>query len=117
MNDKQISFASLDAEAYVAGKDICNELPDVMQCDLAVIGAGGGGLATAVRASDMGVECIAIFEKTGRFGGNTWLAVGYSAVEIAHMPHPGAKVTLESQVEKALANADGVLDEDADLPD
>jgi len=105
-------IASLDAEAYVAGKNIKNALPDVVVCDLAVFGAGGGGLATAVRASDMGVKDIAIFEKTGRFGGNTWMAVGYSAVEIAHMPHPGAKVTLESQVEKAMANGEGVLDED-----
>jgi succinate dehydrogenase/fumarate reductase flavoprotein subunit len=43
--------------------------------DLLIIGGGGSGLAAAVRAREMGVENVTILEKTGRTGGNAWLAV------------------------------------------
>jgi fumarate reductase flavoprotein subunit len=42
---------------------------------LVVIGGGGSGLAAAVRAKELGVNDVLVLEKTGRPGGNAWVAV------------------------------------------
>ncbi len=49
--------------------------PSVIETDLVIIGGGGSGLAAAVRARELGLERVTILEKTGRTGGNAWLAV------------------------------------------
>jgi fumarate reductase flavoprotein subunit len=49
--------------------------PESLQADLVVIGGGGSGLAAAVRAKELGVKEAVVIEKTGRLGGNAWLAV------------------------------------------
>lgn len=49
--------------------------PAPQRTDLLIIGAGGSGLAAAVRARELGVENVTVLEKTGRTGGNAWLAV------------------------------------------
>lgn len=46
-----------------------------MDADLVIIGGGGSGLAAAVRAREMGIKRVVVLEKTGRPGGNAWLAV------------------------------------------
>jgi len=46
----------------------------VMNCDLAVIGAGGSGLVSAVKASDLGVKNILVLETGIKPGGSTWFA-------------------------------------------
>ncbi len=43
--------------------------------DLVVIGAGGSGLAAAVRAKEAGVGDVVVLEKTSHPGGNAWVAV------------------------------------------
>ena len=46
-----------------------------LTCDVVIIGAGGSGLAAAVRAAEMRVKDIIVLEKNARPGGNAWLAV------------------------------------------
>jgi len=48
--------------------------PRSITADLTVIGAGGSGLAAAVRAKECGVGEVVVLEKS-RPGGNAWLAV------------------------------------------
>ena len=43
--------------------------------DLVIIGGGGSGLSAAVRARELGIQDVVVVEKTGRLGGNAWLAV------------------------------------------
>lgn len=46
-----------------------------LAADLVIIGGGGSGLAAAARARELGVSKVTVVEKTGRPGGNAWLAV------------------------------------------
>lgn len=46
-----------------------------LSCDIVVIGAGGSGLAAAVRAMEIGAKNVIVLEKNSRPGGNAWLAV------------------------------------------
>ncbi|MBP2643647.1 MAG: fumarate reductase/succinate dehydrogenase flavoprotein domain protein [Firmicutes bacterium] len=49
-----------------------------LECDVAVVGAGGSGIVAAVRAAECGAKVIVI-DKAGRAGGNAWMAVGMFA--------------------------------------
>jgi len=44
----------------------------IMNCDLVVLGAGGGGLLAAVKAKDLGVKKVVVLEKAKKPGGCTW---------------------------------------------
>ena len=46
----------------------------VMNCDLAVIGAGGSGLVAAVKAKHLGVKDVIILEAAKKSGGSIWFA-------------------------------------------
>ncbi|MFR5428527.1 MAG: flavocytochrome c, partial [Parasutterella excrementihominis] len=48
-------------------------------CDVLVVGAGGAGLAAAVRASELGAEVILI-EQNAHLGGNTLISGGFLGV-------------------------------------
>src|SRR3954454_13062054 len=48
---------------------------DVTEVDLLVVGSGGGGLAAALTAADVGLSAVVI-EKTDLFGGSTALSGG-----------------------------------------
>jgi fumarate reductase flavoprotein subunit len=47
-----------------------------MECDLAVLGAGGSGLVAAVKASEDGVKKVIVLEKAKKPGGATFFASG-----------------------------------------
>ncbi len=53
--------------------------------DLAVIGAGGSGLAAALRASESGVANIVVLEKRPYFGGNSGMAGGWVFAAASHL--------------------------------
>ena len=53
--------------------------------DLAVIGGGGAGLASALRASESGVENIVVLEKRPYFGGNSGMAGGWVFAAASHL--------------------------------
>src|SRR3954454_13831184 len=48
---------------------------DVTEVDLLVVGSGGGGLAAALTAADLGLSAVVV-EKTDLFGGSTALSGG-----------------------------------------
>jgi fumarate reductase flavoprotein subunit len=48
----------------------------VMECDLVVLGAGGAGLVSAVKASEDGVKKVIVIEKAKKAGGSSWFAGG-----------------------------------------
>ena len=52
-----------------------NEGDKTLECDVVVIGAGGGGITAAVRAQEQGAKVILI-EKNGQVGGDTALNAG-----------------------------------------
>ncbi len=54
--------------------------PERLECDVAIVGAGGAGLAAAVAASEQGARVI-ILEKRRKPGGNSAMAEGFFAVE------------------------------------
>ena len=80
-----------------------------ISCDLVILGGGASGLAAAVSASDHGVRDILVYEKTGRFGGNAWMAVGMSCIGSKYMDRPTQKVTKESLYQETVRNVQGVL--------
>lgn len=51
----------------------------LLSCDVLVVGAGGAGLAAAVRASELGAEVILI-EQNAHLGGNTLISGGFLGV-------------------------------------
>ena len=52
-----------------------NEGDKTLECDVVVIGAGGGGITAAARAQEQGAKVILI-EKNGQIGGDTALNAG-----------------------------------------
>src|SRR3982751_176648 len=48
---------------------------DVNEVDLLIVGSGGGGLAAALTAADLGLSAVVV-EKTDLFGGSTALSGG-----------------------------------------
>jgi len=53
----------------------------IMDCDLVVIGAGGAGLAAAVKAADVSGKKVIILEKAKKPGGATYFAGGFAEIK------------------------------------
>jgi succinate dehydrogenase/fumarate reductase flavoprotein subunit len=71
------SFAWAINSGIIAGDEaVARMITKVMDCDLAVIGAGGSGLVAAVKASEDGVRKVIILEKARKPGGATYFAGG-----------------------------------------
>ena len=51
-----------------------------LSVDLCVVGTGGGGLAAAVRAKELGAEKVVVLEKMRRIGGSSVRPRGMFAV-------------------------------------
>ena len=70
--------------------------------DIAVIGAGGAGLAAAVEAANLGAKVIVV-EKMGIFGGNTIRATGgLNAAETSVQKMHGIKDSIESHFQDTM---------------
>lgn len=65
---------------------------DTYQADIAIVGAGGFGIAAALSASEQGRKVI-ILEKTARIGGNTAYATGPFSVESTRQLENGSTKT------------------------
>ncbi|MFO1306083.1 MAG: FAD-dependent oxidoreductase [Burkholderiales bacterium] len=59
------------------------QAPSIVACDVLVVGAGAGGLATAITARLSGLEVIVV-EKEAQFGGTTALSGGWIWVPCSH---------------------------------
>ena len=76
--------------------------------DLLVIGAGGGGLATAVSAAQHGVKNILILEKMPFPGGNTSVSGGgFNSYDPDRQKKQGIKDSPELHAEQTLKGGDG----------
>lgn len=62
-------------DAYNAKVETVKNEDQTLDCDVVVIGAGGGGMTAAVRAAEDGAKVILI-EKNGEIGGDTVLNAG-----------------------------------------
>jgi len=70
-----IKNAGGDPASFPAAKEI-KQLPDrTVDCDIAVVGGGGAGLAAACKAQENGAKVV-IIEKNGELGGDTVLNAG-----------------------------------------
>lgn len=69
--NENLLVSNIDTGAYdYSGGEVTE-----MSCDVVVIGAGGSGCCSAVRAAEQGAKVI-VLEKAAHPGGNTWMAVG-----------------------------------------
>ncbi|MDN3568702.1 FAD-dependent oxidoreductase [Paeniroseomonas aquatica] len=53
-------------------------------CDVVVVGAGCAGLATAIAAAELGLDCL-VLEKAAKLGGGTAISSGYLWVGANHL--------------------------------
>lgn len=83
--------------------------PRELECDVAVIGAGGSGLVSAVRLAEMGKSVI-VLEKNREIGGNTWFASGFMIRYSRLHREAGLPDTREQALESFLKATDGLED-------
>ncbi|MBP2651711.1 MAG: fumarate reductase/succinate dehydrogenase flavoprotein domain protein [Firmicutes bacterium] len=86
---------NLDGEFYEAVHYGSAEKIKKLSCDVVVIGAGGSGTVAAVRAAECGAEKVIVIDKTGRAGGNAWMAVGMFATNSQKHKRAGYKDTTD----------------------
>ncbi len=101
-----LSQAGIDPESLVATGETAEaaELEDAYDCDVLVIGAGGAGMAAAIKAKEAGANVILI-EKMNNIGGNTLLSGGEIAAPGNWLQQEG--VDSVEQMEADLAKAGG----------
>lgn len=74
--------------------------------DVVVIGAGGAGMAAAIRAHDGGAKVV-VFEKLPFAGGNTQIAQGFiNAADPSRQAKQGIEDSPEKHFEQTLAAGD-----------
>ncbi|MBP2642991.1 MAG: flavoprotein subunit of a reductase [Firmicutes bacterium] len=82
---------SLDDQFYEEVKFVNNSQVERRDCDVVIIGGGGSGTVAAVRAVERGAKKVIVLEKSGRAGGNAWMAVGMFATNAAMQRNAGLK--------------------------
>ena len=75
--------------------------------EIVVVGAGGAGMAAAVKAAQTGAKDILVLEKLAFTGGNTLIAQGFiNAADPVRQPHQGIKDSPENHMKQTLAAGD-----------
>ena len=75
--------------------------------EVVVVGAGGAGMAAAVKAAQKGAKKIVVLEKLAFTGGNTLLAQGFlNAADPVRQPRQGIKDSPENHMKQTLAAGD-----------
>ncbi|MDD6022777.1 MAG: FAD-dependent oxidoreductase [Oscillospiraceae bacterium] len=83
--------------------------PRVLDCDVAVCGAGGSGLMAAVRLAQNGKKVI-VLEKSRNVGGNTWYASGFHGHYSRLQQEAGEPDRREQIYEQLMKDTDNLLD-------
>ena len=77
-------------------------------CDVVVIGSGAAGLASAVAAAALGLDCV-VLEKTPKLGGGTAISSGFLWVGANHLnPDPGSDSAAETLAYLRAVGSDGI---------
>lgn len=93
-----------EAEEVVAGEKVVRQTPVV------VVGAGGAGMAAAVKLGQMGVNCI-VLEKMPTIGGNTIrCGAAYNAVDPELQGAQGIEDSIELHIQQTYDGGDQVGD-------
>lgn len=93
-----------EAEEVVAGEKVVRQTPVV------VVGAGGAGMAAAVKLGQMGVSCI-VLEKMPTIGGNTIrCGAAYNAVDPELQGAQGIEDSIELHIQQTYDGGDQVGD-------
>ena len=75
--------------------------------EIVVVGAGGAGMAAAVKAAQTGAKDILVLEKLAFTGGNTLIAQGFiNAADPVRQPRQGIKDSPENHMKQTLAAGD-----------
>lgn len=75
--------------------------------EVVVVGAGGAGMAAAVKAAQTGAKKIVVLEKLAFAGGNTLLSQGFmNAADPVRQPRQGIKDSPENHMKQTLAAGD-----------
>ena len=75
--------------------------------EIIVVGAGGAGMAAAVKAAQTGAKNILVLEKLAFTGGNTLIAQGFiNAADPVRQPRQGIKDSPENHMKQSLAAGD-----------
>ncbi|AXJ90258.1 hypothetical protein DKP84_09070 [Acinetobacter pittii] len=89
------------------------KLPQQLECDLVVVGAGAGGLSTAITAKKKGLNVI-VLEKDDVFGGTTafsggvlWVPGNHHAKQNGIQDSREAALTYLKHETKEFFNAEG----------
>ena len=75
--------------------------------EVIVIGAGGAGMAAAVKAAQTGAKDVVVYEKMPFTGGNTLVSQGFiNAADPVRQPRQGIKDSPENHMKQTLAAGD-----------
>ena len=75
--------------------------------EVIVVGAGGAGMAAAVKAAQTGAKNILVLEKLAFTGGKTLIAQGFiNAADPVRQPRQGIKDSPENHMKQTLAAGD-----------
>lgn len=75
--------------------------------EVVVVGAGGAGMAAAVKAAQQGAKRVVVLEKLAFAGGNTLLSQGFmNAADPVRQPKQGIKDSPENHMKQTLAAGD-----------
>lgn len=117
MNEKTISRRSLLKLASASTVTAAAVLPSAVRAaqadqwdetyEIIVVGAGGAGMAAAVKAAQKGAKHVVVLEKLNFPGGNTLISQGFiNAADPVRQPKQGIKDSWQHHAEQTLEAGD-----------
>ena len=75
------------------------EYAETLEADIVVVGAGGGGMAAAIEARQLGADVI-VLEKNASYGGTSAYTEGLFAVGSRWQKEAGVEITADEVLKK-----------------
>ncbi|MBP2651620.1 MAG: flavoprotein subunit of a reductase [Firmicutes bacterium] len=101
---------SLDNEFFAEVKFVKKTEIENRTCDVVIVGGGGSGMVAAVRAAECGANKVIVLEKTGRVGGNAWMAVCMFAANSASQRVAGTQICIDEIFKSAMEEMEWAAD-------